>query len=215
MLSVLFPTVDWQSIDCVGFDLDGTLYDELDFISQAYKEIVEDSYNGDTCADAVFTHMISRWMEKGSSYSKIFDETYDLYGVGGISKAEFIEKALEIFRNVEPSICLPVRSEVILQFCCDRVPIFLVSDGNPKLQRRKFEALGLDRFFREDYVVFTGEIGGGCEKPNPTAMDRLAISTTPNRVVFFGDRNTDKQFCANVGCQFIEVYNMQCKVSFS
>ena len=39
MLKYLYPQINWNNINYVGFDLDGTLYDEADFIAQAYIKI--------------------------------------------------------------------------------------------------------------------------------------------------------------------------------
>ena len=41
MLNVLCPNFDCRNIKYVGFDLDGTLYDEFDFIYQVYSKIVK------------------------------------------------------------------------------------------------------------------------------------------------------------------------------
>ena len=35
----LFNKINWDEISYVGFDLDGTLYDEYDFIYNVYLEI--------------------------------------------------------------------------------------------------------------------------------------------------------------------------------
>ena len=40
MLNVLYPDIDWSHIKYIGFDLDGTLYDEFEFIVQTYKKII-------------------------------------------------------------------------------------------------------------------------------------------------------------------------------
>jgi len=93
MMRSLYENVHWDKVKFVGFDMDGTLYDEYDFIVQVYKEIAtlldHDSYN----------YMCQRWLEKGSSFPFIFDETYDLSSSKSLSKDEFISKALNIFRN--------------------------------------------------------------------------------------------------------------------
>ena len=39
MMKSLFNKINWDKISYVGFDMDGTLYDEYEFISEVYKEI--------------------------------------------------------------------------------------------------------------------------------------------------------------------------------
>ena len=41
MLKSLFPRINWDAVRIVGFDMDGTLYDEADFISQVYCDIAK------------------------------------------------------------------------------------------------------------------------------------------------------------------------------
>ena len=106
MLNVLCPNFDCRNIKYVGFDLDGTLYDEFDFIYQVYSKIVKANASllGDNMS--ALNWMKERWLEKGSSYNLIFDEAYERFGVGGRKKAFFIEKSVEIFRNFKPDLKL-------------------------------------------------------------------------------------------------------------
>jgi putative hydrolase of the HAD superfamily len=67
------------------------------------------------------------------------------------------------------------------------VPIGLVSDGDPAIQRAKLEALRLRDAF--DVVVFSDELGRDCRKPNRAPFDvavtRLGVE--PGRAVYVGD----------------------------
>ena len=74
MLKYSHDNVDWNKIDFVGFDLDGTLYDEFDFISQVYRPIaIILAKATNNCPDAVYDRLLRRWTDMGSSYNKIFD----------------------------------------------------------------------------------------------------------------------------------------------
>ena len=73
MLSVLYKNIDWKNITAVGFDMDGTLYDEYNFITQVYSEINRQLIKD----EAVLLFMCHRWIEKGSSYPHIFNEAFE------------------------------------------------------------------------------------------------------------------------------------------
>lgn len=192
----------------MGFDLDGTLYDEFDFIDQAYTEI------GTQCGallrdrQQAIHWMRERWIQKGSSYPRIFDEAFDHFGLDPDQKPRFVNAALQIFRSFNPSLRLPARSRQLLDSVARRYLLFLISDGGPLLQRRKFASLGLAHWFDEERCVFTGELGADAHKPSTAAMDRLSLPCPPRQCVFFGDRDLDAGFANRAGMSFIKVYNV-------
>jgi FMN phosphatase YigB (HAD superfamily) len=204
MPSAFFKNVDWNRVEHIGFDMDGTLYDEFQFISQAYLKIAK-SFSG---SDA-YPYMTKRWLEKGSSFPKIFDETYEKFSkqlVHPAKKSVFIEESLHTFRNVKPNLTISPRTRHILEFFKNRYSLFLVSDGQLQLQQRKFSALGLESFFNTSNVVFTGINARLFEKPSIASLS--LIDSNPKASVFFGDRETDHMFAKNCGMQFQKVYNM-------
>jgi len=199
----LFNNLDQQNIQFVGFDMDGTLYDECDFIVQPYRQIANEFIK----SDEAFEFMVARWLAKGSSYNRIFDETYDKYLIDGvITKNEFIDQSLATFRNFEPQLQLAKRTQIILNNLQASYTLFLVTDGNPKLQKEKFSALGLSQYFDPSNVVFTGEYNQTHHKPSTKSLQYLNI--TPQHSVFFGDRELDYKFALDAKMQFIKVYNM-------
>jgi FMN phosphatase YigB (HAD superfamily) len=190
-----------KDIKYVGFDMDGTLYDEFEFISQVYEEISK------PLGSEAYEYMCSRWIDKGSSYNEIFDEAFDIFGSKlEKSKDEFVANSLNIFRNYSPSLLLTKRVKYLLEFYKENYEIFLISDGNPKLQNKKFLSLGLDKFFKNQSVIFTGEYDIQHHKPNTKSIELLDINV--NKTIFFGDRDVDKKFAKDANMRFIKVYNM-------
>lgn len=209
MPSVSFPHPDWSSVRHVGFDMDGTLYDEFTFIQQAYDAVIHACENRLNDKEAARIFMQRRWLAKGSSYNKIFDETHRRFGKANSDeeRQSFIREALYSFRNVEPKLSLSARAAFWLEYFGQSREVFLVTDGGNVLQRRKAKALDLARFIPEDRMVFTSELGSGAEKKNLTKSD-FPLSFKAGNVVFFGDRESDKIFSQNMGFHFIPVYNM-------
>lgn len=202
-MNAFLNKINLENIKYVGFDMDGTLYDEFDFIVQVYKEI-SDLF---VLHNNVFEHMSLVWLEKGSSYNKIFDETYDLFKLKNmLDKQKFIKEALYIFRNYKPKLTLTPRVTEILKYFYNSYRIFLVTDGNYKLQEAKFKALGLEKYFEIDNVVFTGKYSDEYYKPNTKSIELLNIN--PKEAIYFGDRIQDELFAKSSRMEFKKVYNM-------
>jgi len=211
MLSVLYPDIDWSHIESIGFDLDGTLYDEFEFIVQTYKKIILENYNFFCIEDQteILEFMTKRWLQKGSSYNRIFEETFNQYATRDISlRKKFIDKALNIFRTFTPYMLLPERSCTILSYLKkNSYNLFLITDGNAELQRQKICSLGLDRIFNNN-IFFTSKFGSEYEKPSIKILKYINISMSSDKVVYVGDREVDKLFAENAGFKFLKVYNL-------
>ncbi|MGF1606930.1 MAG: HAD family hydrolase [Rhodothalassiaceae bacterium] len=206
MLNALFPQVDWSRVEAVGFDLDGTLYDEYDFIDQVYQRLIEEALPAHA-QSRTGRWMRLRWLAKGSSYPHIFTEAAQLAGLSEKEIEPFVARALSIYRTFEPALALPPRVRALLEVAAHQWPIFLVTDGNAALQRRKATALGLDRWIDPARMVFTGALPPGSAKPSAAAFGHLP-DISPDRSVFFGDRECDAGFARESGCQFVAVAQM-------
>lgn len=189
--------------------MDGTLYDEFTFIQQAYDNVLDTCAHRLTDKDTARKFMQLRWLEKGSSYNKIFDETHEHFGKEGTAEERqaFIRDALYAFRNVVPKLSLSARAAFWLHYFAQSYQVFLVTDGGSVLQRRKAKALDLARHIPEDRMVFTSELGSGAEKRSLASSD-FPLSFDPGNVVFFGDRENDRIFSRNLGFHFIRVHDM-------
>lgn len=209
MLSALFPHRDWSAVRYVGFDMDGTLYDEFTFIKQAYDSVLDACADRLTDKESARAFMEFRWLEKGSSYNRIFDETHVRFGKDDDAgeREAFIRDALQAFRNVVPQLSLSARAAFWLHYFAQSCQVFLVTDGGSALQRRKAKALDLARYIPEDRMVFTSELGNGMEKRRLT-LSNFPLSLDPDNVVFFGDREQDRIFSQNLGFHFVRVHDM-------
>jgi FMN phosphatase YigB (HAD superfamily) len=209
-LEIPYPVPPGKPVRFAGFDMDGTLYDEFDFIRTAYAGIADlTDGRGAFLADpaAALRFMLSRWLEKGSGYPHVFDEAHALHGRGPAARDAFITAALSCFRDAAPVLTLPPRTAHVLSVLSGRsedVTLFLISDGNPALQRRKAAALGLARFFPPESMIFTGDFGR--PKPAPDAVRRLPFALRPDETVFFGDRDKDEGFARAAGCRFVRLH---------
>lgn len=198
---------DLRKYNIIGFDLDGTLYDEKDFIVQVYKKIAKYLINHfpKIMYSDLYTWLVDRWLEKGSSYPFIYSEALVRYT--GESNPEIIENCLSIYRNFEPEITLHSKVKEILNLLLNKqIILFLVTDGNYPLQQKKFNALQLNKWFEIENVVYTGRLGKEYYKPNIKCLEFISCLTDREiPVLYFGDREIDQKFALNAKFDFGKV----------
>lgn len=163
----------------ICFDLDDTLYKEIDFLKSAYKEIATVAGHPDAVQQ-----MLDWYYAKENAFQKLID-TYGL----SITVAD----CLNIYRNHYPDISL---DDGVKGYLIDLkeagAKLGLISDGRSLTQRNKIKALGLEALF--DIEVISEEFGS--EKPNKrnyqVVMDRFPER---KRFLYVGD-NPKKDFFA-------------------
>ena len=147
----------------ICFDLDDTLYKEIDYLKSAYREIA--GYAAEHChgcsdpvavlAYKAYEVMLSAYHEGGNAF-----EALNRFLGLNLPVGDY----LYIYRNHKPKIAL---SEDVVQMLDtlkeQGVRIGLITDGRSMQQRNKIEALGLSRWIDEKDIVICEEFGS--EKP--------------------------------------------------
>jgi FMN phosphatase YigB (HAD superfamily) len=199
--------IPWEKYKVIGFDMDGTLYNEECFIKQVYDEIANFLAEFATKSKSeIYIWMLQRWREKGSSYPYIFSETMNEFKI--CEGASLINECLNIYRNVKPDLHLHQNIVRLLDTLKQKKNIFLITDGNMLLQRQKFYSLALDRWFTKENVVFTGVLGSEYYKPHSKSLDLVTCITNNNdSVLYIGDRDIDENFAKNADFDFAKVDN--------
>jgi len=188
--------------------MDGTLYDEYEFIDQVYCEIINQTRDLINFEKQACLWMNKRWLIKGSSYPYIFSETYQKFGINQENESLFVSRAIDIYRNFNPELHLTRRVRFALDFFASNYPIFLITDGNNVLQRKKFHSLGLSQWFSGDSAFFTGDFDSSHHKPYTGIVRHLGINCSDENILYFGDRDIDRRFCEAAGFEFQMVKNM-------
>ena len=148
----------------ICFDLDDTLYKEIDYLKSAYREIAcfaARHLNG--CADSVNT-MASRayeWMMNAyRNGGNSFEALNHFLGLD-IPVVDY----LSIYRKHKPNISLSEEVVHVLSVLKEQgIILGLITDGRSIQQRHKIEALGLSSYFDDDNLVISEEFGS--EKPS-------------------------------------------------
>lgn len=196
--------------DTIGFDLDGTLYDEYEFIFQAYSDVSHVISVTKKINEKLVHDVLCRtWLRNGSS-ADIFQLSASQLGTEPFDEM-LIWECVDAFRNCDFSLRLTPRCITILDMLINyNKTIFLVTDGNSVLQRKKLDALGLWNWFSGDKIAISGDYGTEYQKPSSYMFTKIKIETmTKNKTVYVGDRDVDSEFSKNSGIDFIKAKVMQ------
>ncbi|WP_276166270.1 HAD family hydrolase [Zobellia alginiliquefaciens] len=167
--------VDENSV--IVFDLDDTIYNEIDYLKSAYTAIAKklDPEQG----EILFSQMFSMYRNK----ENVFEYLTTHFNVKK-------ETLIELYRNHIPSIS-PFKGVFPLFNAIKNQggKLALITDGRSKTQRTKLAALGIEEYF--DKIIISEEIGS--EKPDEN--NYLAIEKTfkNHRYCYIAD-NVRKDF---------------------
>lgn len=171
----------------VVFDLDDTLYNEIDFLVSAYKEIAEViSINNDICGSDVdiFNFMYSSYLNKQNPFENVIEH----FQIKNFSVTEL----LALYRNHFPSISLASDVKELLDYLNENsIQIGIITDGRSIQQRNKIKALNLEKY--TNLIVISEEFG--TEKPSVANYKYVEQEKPNSNYTYIGD-NITKDFLA-------------------
>ena len=149
------------------FDLDDTLYKEIDFLKSAYREIAKVIGHPEA-----FDFMLDSYLYGDNAFKSVIYKYHLKFTVGQL---------LDIYRNHKPDISLEQDTATTLDALKASGAIMcLLTDGRSLTQRNKIEAFRLNRWFADEDILISEEFGYG--KPSIECYQ------------YFLDRYPDAQF---------------------
>jgi putative hydrolase of the HAD superfamily len=164
------------------FDLDDTLFQEIDFLKSAYRKIADDFLA----------------LTKKDVYEEMLRKYNDGEDVFGWLIASYTDKVseltlnhlLKIYREHVPQITLAKEvGQFLTTLKKNGVPLGLITDGRSITQRNKLKALGIEHYF--DDVIISEEFG--TSKPHPDNFLYFEKKYPGKKFYYVGD-NTSKDF---------------------
>ena len=173
----------------IVFDLDDTLYEEINYVDSGFRAVanhLSNQYNIQT-PEVVHRELILLLEKQGRG--KIFDRFLERYN---LSNKWMIKKCLAIYRSHDPDICL----STIGRSCLERFqgfPKYLVTDGNKVVQTKKIKSLEIDNYFKR--ILITHNYGLKYSKPSTYCFHKILKweDASPSDLVYVGD-NPQKDF---------------------
>lgn len=169
--------VDFNTV--VVFDLDDTLYNELDFLKSAYKSMAICLEPNDW--KPLYAKLFSMYRSK----INVFEFLADFYNIE-------VATLIEMYRNHQPNIQLFEGVMDILDAIKSKNgKIGLITDGRSTTQRAKLKSLGILDYF--DKIIISEEIGS--EKPSIENFRAIENSLSGTTYYYIAD-NLKKDFIA-------------------
>lgn len=192
-------------IKIIAFDLDNTLYDHSQYVEGAYSDIAKFvSYRHNINQDIYHKWIFNLWIEKGSSYTRIFKESYDYFQLDHFDKD--IEQILEIYHKSEPVFSLYEGTIEVLDELSGKYKLVLITDGKERTQNYKLQQLKLKSKFMAVYI--SGKLGAAYYKPS-SKMFELCLENEdikPYEMFYVGDNpDLDYEPCKKLGIGFIRI----------
>lgn len=187
----------------VCFDLDDTLYKEIDYLKSAYMEIA--SYAADYCrgcSDSPIILSVKAYEAMLLAYKEGQNAFERLNAFLGINLP--ISQYLQIYRMHKPNIRLSESVVSVLNLLkSSECIIGLITDGRSVQQRNKMEALGLNRWIMDEDIVISEAFGS--EKPT-SANYEYFMKRYPecDEFIYIGD-NLKKDFIAPNALRWLTV----------
>ncbi len=180
-------------IKTVAFDLDDTLYDEIDYCKSGFAATADfaAALPGVPSAERIFNAF---WQQfKNGDRSKVFNAAFDKLGIQYDDK--LIGEMVKVYRNHPPKITLPDDTRKILDRLGSKYTLALLTDGFLPAQKLKVLALGIEKYFK--CIIYTEMLGRDCWKPSPAGFEKLleTLKTKPENTIYVAD-NLKKDFIA-------------------
>lgn len=157
----------------VCFDLDDTLYCEMDFVRSGYRAVASllAADSGAADADSYFQIIFSR---RPRGFEAAADVLYPMLNDGRRCPYT-IDDLIEHYRGHTPQISLSAGvAGTLCGLAAAGHRLMLVTDGSTRHQRSKIRALGLERFFAPADILISEETGGDKTTAVPwSAVERL------------------------------------------
>jgi putative hydrolase of the HAD superfamily len=166
------------------FDLDDTLYQEIDFLKSAYSHISR-KLSANTASD-LYEQMLAQYHNQENVFEWLVSKYQQL--VPELNKQWLLNE----YREHAPAIELSEATLAFMQRVKEvNIPLGLITDGRSTTQRNKLKALGIEEYFHD--IIISEEFGS--EKPDQRNYLYFENKYPGSKFHFFGD-NTSKDFIA-------------------
>lgn len=156
-------------IKVVIFDLDDTLYEEINYVYSGFK--------------AVSSYLFQTFYIDETEAFEALKKTLHVNGRGEVFDAvlktfhhyskQNVMRCLNVYRSHMPTISLsPEAHELLGELKRQDIPIYIVTDGNKIVQNRKIEALHVKPFIKKTFI--THHYGKIHAKPSPYCFEKIA-----------------------------------------
>jgi len=180
-------------ITAVVFDLDDTLYDEIEYCRSGFATVagVVAKLPKVPAAGQIFD-AIWKHFARGNR-QKTFNTALEELGIAYDER--LIRQLVRAYRNHDPQITLPADSRNVLEELSTKYTLALLTDGFLPAQRLKVKAMGIEKYFR--CILYTEQLGREFWKPSQVGFEKLltSLNVKPESAAYIAV-NAKKDFIA-------------------
>ena len=179
-------------LNTVIFDLDDTLYNEIDYCNSGFAAVASYISKNLTTIDSTTIYK-SLLAEFATSRTNVFNRTLENLNIA--YDAAVIACLVKTYREHRPNITLPADSLNTLKTLKKTYKLALLTDGFMPAQRLKVDALNIVSYF--ECIVYSEELGREFWKPSTKGFEIILekLNTAPKNAVYIAD-NAEKDFLA-------------------
>lgn len=180
------------------FDLDDTLYKEVDFVLSAYRHIDRLLVAEYGMNPGIAFKILTRNYDLGiNPFSALNDHMIEILG---IRIPDAINWMVSEYRYHLPDIHLDNGTKYILNYFKQYydVPMYIITDGRSITQRNKIRALSIDKYIPWENIFISEEVG--YEKTDPYSFSLIRDRHVPSQTQFYfvGDNPAKDFIVANM-----------------
>ena len=171
----------------VVFDLDDTLYKEIDYLRSAYRYIAGQLAAGEVEREEIFGSLYGAYKEGRDAFAVL---------LGNYRNAEFTKDTLlNWYRSHKPQISLTDGcSEFLARLSANGCRLGIITDGRAVTQTNKIAALGLYEYIADEDIVISERFGS--EKPSSANYLHFMNKYGADARYYYIADNTAKDFIA-------------------
>jgi putative hydrolase of the HAD superfamily len=192
-------------IRAVIFDLDDTLYDEIDYCRSGFQAVAEFliRVHKVACAPDELQACLWRHFSSGNR-GRTFNAA--LTELGLAFNARLIAGLIRVYRAHTPKLKLSKETRDVLRHLGRSHDLAILTDGYLPAQRLKIRALGIAPYL--ECIFYTEHLGRAFWKPSTAGFIRVldALQVRPSEAIYVGD-NPAKDFIApnRLGMESVQV----------
>lgn len=197
--------LDLNKYSSLIFDLDDTLYNEIEYLKLAYSFAAEKihSLNSSSQKVKLVEFLISTFLAEGRK--NLYQKLEKNFNIKNYSVENFLN-SLRTVPIMENSI--PI-NKILYDFILGNIQkfkIFIATNGNPLQQINKYKSLNIP-FKNLIQIVYCDSFGKDKRKPSPFFIDHILnkYKLVEKELLFIGNCGTDREAALNGGIDYIDI----------
>lgn len=194
------------------FDLDNTLYDEIEYLSKAYFYIGNkiSKLSNHFSAQDIFIYLLEEF--KANGRKNLYQKLITKFDVVNYSLSDFLDDLREVVIQ-ENSIQIKEQFYSFITTNINNYKFFIATNGNKIQQENKIRSINIP-FKNRFNIVYCDDFGNNKRKPNPFFINYISKSfeIKLNDMIFIGDSVEDYEAARSGKIDFLKVEDFNNKI---